>query len=210
MLTVNEKIKPTNKSNKKASLICYHCGTACANDHISLEEKLFCCEGCKLVYEILNNNGLCDYYKLQSHPGLSQIKPLRSDKYAYLDNEQICEKLYKFSDGKHAIVTLYIPGVHCSSCMWLLEHMHRLTPGITESRLHFSTKELTIHFSTPEISLRKIVELLTTIGYEPHISLQDGKEEVFSKTGKRKIYKLGVAGFCFGNIMMMSFPEYFF
>ena len=209
MLTVNEKIKSTNKSNKKASLICYHCGTACANDHISLEEKLFCCEGCKLVYEILNNNGLCDYYKLQSHPGLSQIKPLRSDKYAYLDNEQICEKLYKFSDGKHAIVTLYIPGVHCSSCMWLLEHMHRLTPGITESRLNFSTKELTIHFSTPEISLRKIVELLTTIGYEPHISLQDGKEEVFSKTGKRKIYKLGVAGFCFGNIMMMSFPEYF-
>ncbi|HRO41600.1 MAG TPA: heavy metal translocating P-type ATPase metal-binding domain-containing protein [Flavipsychrobacter sp.] len=192
----------------KQDHICYHCGASCITDSIEIEGKLFCCEGCKLVYEILDENGLCDYYKIQNHPGLTQIKPVRNDKYAYLDNEEIAQKLYKFTDGNNSIVTLYIPGVHCSSCMWLLEHMHKLSEGITESRLNFTAKEVTIHFQREKISFRKIVELLTTIGYEPYISLDDAGKKKAKNFNRQKIYKLGVAGFCFGNIMLMSFPEY--
>jgi Cu+-exporting ATPase len=188
--------------------ICYHCGTPCVTNSIPIEEKYFCCEGCKLVYEIINNNGLCDYYKIQSHPGLSQIKGVRKDKYSYLDNPDIVRKLLKFTDGVHSIITLYIPGVHCSSCMWLLEHMHRIHPGITESRLNFTAKEVTIHFLNEQTGVRQIVELLTTLGYEPYISLDDSGEKKPQRADKKKIYKLGVAGFCFGNIMMLSFPEY--
>lgn len=187
---------------------CYHCGTQCITHNIAIDDKLFCCEGCKLVYEILNNNGLCDYYKLQSHPGLAQIKPARNDKFAYLDNADIAGRLYKFTDGNHTMVTLYIPGVHCASCMWLLENMQRLNPGISDSRLNFSSKEVTIRFEQKKISLRQIAELLTTIGYEPYISLDDADKKASKNFNKQRIYKLGVAGFCFGNIMLMSFPEY--
>lgn len=187
---------------------CYHCGTECQNETISLEGKYFCCEGCKLVYEILDQNGLCDYYKIQNHPGLSQIKPARNDKYAWLDNEELAAKMYQFTDGNHSIVTLYIPGVHCSSCMWLLEHLHRLNPGISESRLNFSAKEVTVHFRKEKTSLRKVVELLMTIGYEPYISLDDAEGKQQKKQDKKKIYKLGIAGFCFGNIMMLAIPDY--
>lgn len=192
----------------KEQLICYHCGTECLTKNIAIEEKVFCCEGCKLVYEILDENGMCDYYKLQSHPGLPLIKPLRSDKFAYLDNEDITRKLYTFDDGNNVIITLYIPGVHCSSCMWLIEHMSRLEPGITESRLNFSAKEVTIRFQKDKVSLRTIVELMATIGYEPYISLEDTGEKRDRGYNRKLIYKLGVAGFCFGNIMMLSFPEY--
>lgn len=192
----------------KANTACYHCGTQCLTNSIHIDEKIFCCEGCKLVFEIINNNGLCDYYKLQSHPGLSQIKPIRDNKYSYLDNESIAKQLYKFTDGRQVIVTLYIPGVHCSSCMWLLEHMNRLNPAILESRLNFTAKEVTIRFDSSQISLKNIVELMATIGYEPYISLNDSDKKKAGKVNRNKIYKLGVAGFCFGNIMMMSFPEY--
>jgi len=192
----------------KEETACYHCGTPCITNTISIDDKIFCCEGCKLVYEVLNENGLCDYYKLQSHPGLSQIKPVRNDKFAYLDNEEIVSRLYKFTDGNHTMVTFYIPGVHCASCMWLLEHMNKLNPGIIDSRLNFAAKEVTIRFYRDKISLRKIVELLATIGYEPHISLHDAEQKKAVKYNKQLIYKLGVAGFCFGNIMLMSFPEY--
>ncbi len=201
LLTKNKKVK--------AATLCFHCGTPCVTNTIQIEDKAFCCDGCKLVYEILNQNGLCDYYTLQSHPGLTQIKPVRSDKYAYLDNEEIAGKLYKFTDGVRSIVTFYIPGVHCSSCMWLLEHLHKLNLGITESRLNFTAKEVTIHFNNGEITLRKVVELLVTIGYEPYISLDDAGEKKIKSFNKQRLYKLGIAGFCFGNIMMMSFPEYF-
>lgn len=192
----------------KKETLCYHCGTSCISNNIAIEDKVFCCDGCKLVYEILNENGLCDYYKLENHPGLSQIKPVREDKFAYLDNEEIARQLYKFDDGKNVIVNLYIPGVHCSSCMWLLEHMHRLDEGITESRLNFSTKEVTIRFRKDKKNLRQVVELLTTIGYEPYISLDDAGKKKRKSYSRPLIYKLGVAGFCFGNIMMLSFPEY--
>jgi len=198
---ITKKLQPENR-------LCYHCGTECTTVNIAIDDKLFCCDGCKLVYEILNQNGMCNYYDLQSHPGLAQIKPVRNDKFSYLDNEQIAEKLYKFTDGNNTIVTLYIPGVHCSSCMWLLEHMHKLNPAITESRLNFTKKEVSIHFRRDEISLRKIVELLATIGYEPYISLDETDKKGKSSFDKKRIVKLGIAGFCFGNIMLMSFPEY--
>lgn len=196
------------KEIEQRSPVCYHCGTSCASKAIRIDEKFFCCDGCKLVYEILDRNGLCDYYKIEAHPGLTQVKPTRNDKYAYLDSEDIAKKLYKFTDGNHTIVTFYIPGVHCSSCMWLLEHMHKLNPAIIESRLNFTKKEVTIHFRKEEMSLRSIVELLTTVGYEPYISLEETEAKKQSSFDKKRIYKLGVAGFCFGNIMLMSFPEY--
>lgn len=205
MLVAND-IVDDKKSNSHA--LCYHCGTECITKSIAIEDKYFCCEGCKLVYELLNSNDLCDYYKIQNHPGLSQVKTIRSEKYAYLDNEEIASQLYKFTDGNTTIVTLYIPGIHCSSCMWLLEHLNRVEPAVSESRLNFMAKEVTIHFNAKKVSLRKIVELLATIGYEPYISLEATEEKVAKSYNKQKIFKLGVAGFCFGNIMMLSFPEY--
>jgi Cu+-exporting ATPase len=59
------------------------------------------------------------------------------------------------------------------------------------------------------ISLRKVVELLAFIGYEPFISLNDSKEKKAVTFNRKQIYKIGIAGFCFSNIMMLSFPEYF-
>ncbi len=203
-----ELLQETTSTAKKQLPTCYHCGLDCHTKQISLEEKYFCCEGCKLVYEILNEKGLCDYYKIESHPGLSQIKPLRKDKYAYLDNEEIAERLYRFSDGKHTIVNFYLPGVHCTSCMWLLEHLYKINPAISESRLDYSAKEVSIHFDRQQLSVRKLVELLATIGYEPYISLDDVSEKKLTQGNKQRLLKLGIAGFCFGNIMMLSFPEY--
>ena len=199
--------KPVSGKNSNKT-VCYHCGTPCLINTSTREDKTFCCDGCKLVYEILNEHGLCDYYKIQEHPGLTKISPVRKEKFAYLDNEDIASRLYKFTDGNHIIITFYLPGVHCSSCMWLLEHLSRINAGVTESRLNFTTKEVTIHFLRTKISTRQLVELLAMIGYEPYLSLDDADQKKVRKYDLGRIYKLGVAGFCFGNIMMMSFPEY--
>ena len=54
-----------------SSLNCYHCGEPCELEQIEFEEKQFCCQGCKTVYEILSQNDLCDYYQLEQMPGIS-------------------------------------------------------------------------------------------------------------------------------------------
>jgi Cu+-exporting ATPase len=99
--------------------------------------------------------------------------------------------------------------MHCSSCIYLLENLHRIQPGVKQSQVNFQKKEVFIIFHPGETTLRKVVELLAFIGYEPYISLQDSTVKKVSSFSRRQIYKIGVAGFCFSNIMMLSFPEYF-
>ncbi len=194
------------KSAAQINTTCYHCGDECI-PNIHQQEKYFCCEGCKLVYQILNKEGLCDYYSFNKTPGQHQRTPPRKDKFAFLDNEAIQAKLISFKNDIQVHVTFYIPQIHCSSCLYLLENLHRLESAIISSKVNFTSKEVTIVYRAKETSLRSVAELLTSIGYEPYISLNDLKEK---KTGidKSMVYRLGVAGFCFGNIMLMSFPEY--
>ncbi len=185
---------------------CYHCGNDCNKTIIQFDQKTFCCNGCKTVYDIFSSNDLSCYYDLQSAPGAipEEIK----GKYDYLDTPDIAKKLIEFDDGHTQIITLYIPHIHCSSCIWILENLHKLQPAITSSQVNFPKKNIRITFNSDHISLKELVILLNSIGYEPYISLDDyttGKKQI----NRSLIYKLGISGFAFGNIMFLSFPEYF-
>lgn len=186
---------------------CYHCGESCSNDKINIQEKNFCCEGCKMVYQILNQSDLCDYYDMNKNPGISQRIKVRKDKFAFLEDEKIQNKLTSFRNDKQVHVTLYLPQMHCSSCLYLLENLHRIDEGIVSSKVNFTRKEVDIVFLVNKTTLRKVAETLTSIGYEPYISLNDLKEKR-PAINKSMVLQLGIAGFCFGNIMLMSFPEY--
>lgn len=160
-----------------------------------------------MVYQILNQSDLCEYYNLNENPGISQRIKVRKDKFAFLDDEKIQLQLISFRDDKQVHVTFYLPQMHCSSCLYLLENLYRLDAGVISSKVNFTRKEVDIVLLTDKTSLRKVAETLTSIGYEPYISLNDLKEKR-PAINKSMVYQLGVAGFCFGNIMLMSFPEY--
>lgn len=132
-----------------------------------------------------------------------------SERFAYLDDEATIKKLVQFSSGTQTNITFSLPQMHCSSCIFLLENLHRINPGVIKSQANFQRKEVFIIFDPQNISLRKVVELLAFIGYEPDISLKDTVSKKTSTFNRQRIYKIGVAGFCFANIMMLSFPEYF-
>lgn len=185
---------------------CFHCGDDCNTTIISFDDKNFCCNGCKTVYEIFSENDLTCYYDLQSSPGT--IPKEIEGKYDFLSQDNIIEKLTEFNDGSTQIATLYIPHIHCSSCIWILENLNKLNPNITSSQVNFGKKTVRVTYKSETCSLKEVVLLLSSIGYEPYISLDD------FKTGKQNvnrslIYKLGIAGFAFGNVMFLSFPEYF-
>ncbi|HAV54802.1 MAG TPA: heavy metal translocating P-type ATPase [Aequorivita sp.] len=185
---------------------CFHCGDACLDVEIKHEEKSFCCHGCKTVFDILHDNDLSYYYDLENTPGISPKEI--AGKYDFLDNEAIVEKLLEFNDGNTQIVSFLIPSIHCSSCIWILENLNKLNPSVKSSQVNFPEKTVRITFSAEENSLKNLVILLSRIGYEPYISLDDSekKEKYINRS---LIYKLGIAGFAFGNIMFLSFPEYF-
>ncbi|PJA08482.1 MAG: heavy metal translocating P-type ATPase [Flavobacteriales bacterium CG_4_10_14_0_2_um_filter_32_8] len=188
--------------------ICYHCGENCEDELIKFDTKKFCCLGCKTVYEILNQNNLCNYYELESTPGISPPKDTNK-KFEYLENTKVIDKLLDYQDDQTSIINLYLPQIHCSSCIWLLENLYKLNIHIKSSRVNFLKKELKISFNHNNLSLRKLVELLASIGYNPTINLDQLKANKKKLIDHSLIYKLGIAGFCFGNIMLISLPEYF-
>jgi Cu+-exporting ATPase len=187
---------------------CYHCGETC-DQSIKIDEKLFCCEGCKQVFLLLNENNLCNYYDLEKNPGIRAKGRFTDNRFAYLDNEEVILKLLRFRDQNQSHVQFYLPTMHCASCIWLLENLHRINPAIISSKTNFQRKEVFIVFDETKISLRKVVELLAFTGYEPYITLNDGEKKKEKKISRTHIFKIGIAGFCFSNIMMLSFPDYF-
>ncbi|MEO8534458.1 MAG: heavy metal translocating P-type ATPase metal-binding domain-containing protein [Flavobacterium sp.] len=186
---------------------CFHCGLIIAkNEEINFDEKKFCCNGCKTVYEIFSLHDLTSYYDFEKSPGATPQDI--HGKYDFLENETILSKVLEFQEGNTAIVSLNIPHIHCSSCIWILENLNKIQSGISISQVNFPEKTVRITFNSDLVSLKTIVYMLSSIGYEPYISLEN------YETGKNNVdrtltYKLGVAFFCFGNIMLLSFPEYF-
>jgi len=192
---------------KKDICSCYHCGEPC--DHtIAADGNHFCCEGCSFVYSLLKDNGLCNYYELGKTPGIRVKGKFSSERFAYLDSAEAVQKLLAFTDGRQSQVSFYLPQMHCASCIWLLENLHSIHPGVLHSKVHFGRKEIFIAFDE-RTSLRKVVELLAFVGYEPCITLDDSEKKRKPKADRRQFYRIGVAGFCFSNIMMLSFPDYF-
>ncbi|MES2560883.1 MAG: heavy metal translocating P-type ATPase metal-binding domain-containing protein [Bacteroidota bacterium] len=190
------------------TVVCYHCGDDCNETPIVVDAKNFCCNGCKLVFELLNENNLCTYYNLNQHPGVTPEKTY-DHKFDYLDIPEVSNQLIQFRNGEQAHVTFYLPGMHCSSCIWLLEHLNRMMPAVIQSQVNFQRKEIRLVFKEGEVGLAAIASQLTAIGYEPHITLSDVDKHKTPAINKDGIIRIAVAGFCFGNIMMLSFPEYF-
>ena len=187
---------------------CIHCGEDCGKHPVMWDDKPFCCYGCKTVYEILNAKEMDQYYEIQPMSGIKIEQADVGDKYAYLDLDEIREKLLIFSDGGVSKVELFVPTIHCASCIWLLENLSTLNSGIIQSNVNFPAKTVNITFKDGEISLRQLVELLVSIHYIPDISLDQMEKKSGKNADRDLLLKIGVAGFSLLNVMLYNFPEY--
>ncbi|MEQ8881997.1 MAG: heavy metal translocating P-type ATPase metal-binding domain-containing protein [Cyclobacteriaceae bacterium] len=191
----------------EVNIQCDHCGDLCSTEIITYEDKHFCCHGCKAVYELLESSNLTSYYQ---NEGLQATKiadrSALEKKFAYLDHAAILEKLVRYQDEHISTISFFLPSIHCSSCIYLLENLPRLNKHIVQSRVNFLKKEATVTFDH-FISLKEVVFLLSGIGYEPTINLDDAEEMVVKPRNNHTV-KIAVAGFCFGNSMLISLPEY--
>ncbi|REG81657.1 heavy metal translocating P-type ATPase [Algoriphagus antarcticus] len=191
-------------------ITCFHCGEECEGVQIVVDEQNFCCQGCKLVYEVLSENELCTYYDIANHPGESQRRNKRhSNRFDYLEDEETANRLLDFQSETESHLTFYIPLIHCASCIWLLENLHQIHSGVFHSRVDFIKKKVQVKILHDKISIKELVILLSTIGYEPKINFSDLDKKQSPGLDKRLIQRLAVAGFCFGNMMLFSIPEYF-
>jgi P-type Cu+ transporter len=182
--------------------ICYHCHDVLQKKVYVYDNKSFCCNGCQLVYQILNENNLCNYYDDNATVG---IRKKSDEDYSYLDETIVQSKYVIKHDSNHHQISVSLPQIHCISCIWLLEKIYKIDSGIIGARANVVTKQLEVRYDPNKTSLQKIATLLHTLGYAPSFNLSGDKA---TSSDKNLLLKIGIAGFAFGNIMLFSFPEY--
>ncbi|GAB5417750.1 MAG: heavy metal translocating P-type ATPase metal-binding domain-containing protein [Crocinitomicaceae bacterium] len=182
---------------------CYHCGDSIVGRPIVQDTKQFCCSGCATVYQLLSENNLDNFYAIEKGAG---IKPKEANnyKYAFLDVHDIRKKYVTFEDEKTIHLTLFLPTIHCSSCIYLLENIQKIEPKVLSCNVNFIQKTAAVILKK-ETVLSEFALLLDKIGYAPNFG---DKKALEKKRNYQFLYKLGVAGFAFGSIMLWTFPEY--
>jgi Cu+-exporting ATPase len=192
-----------------ASASCRHCGDPVFVDPVESESGLFCCAGCQAVFELLRHEGLDHYYRCAETPGRSQrdAASRAPDRFSSLDDPDVAAAFLEFDDGRIARARLPVPALHCASCVWLLERLWKLHPGVVAAEVDLLHQSLRVTFRPGETTLRAVAERLAMLGYEPTITIEHAVAAV--PAARRRLYRqLGVAGFAFGNIMIFSIPRY--
>jgi hypothetical protein len=160
-----------NAKKRSVRLPCFHCGEPCRDSTFASADKVFCCQGCLVVHDLLEENGLSQFYDLGQHPGVRIKGAANREQWRYLDELALQQRLLDFSDGQVSKVTFEIPAIHCIACVWLLENLFRLHEGIQRSEVNFPRREVAIEFACEKISLSELVALLVSLGYEPRLTL---------------------------------------
>jgi Cu+-exporting ATPase len=187
---------------------CFHCGTTGPAERFAHDGHPFCCAGCRTVYQILRENGLDQFYALDQAPGARVGEAAPADRFAALDHPDVRSRLVDFADDRTTRITFHVPAMHCAACVWLLENLYRLQPGIGRSTVNFPRREVSVTFANDQLQPSRVAGLLASLGYEPLLRLHDLDKPARDPALRRAHRQVGVAGFAFLNIMMLSFPSY--
>lgn len=181
---------------------CLHCGDPIGATPVQKEKELFCCTACAEVYHMLHHSGLEAYYTL---PERSSNRPEKA-RFAWMDAPEHLNTVWKFWQEDKARARWYLPGMHCASCIWLLDRLPELHSGILSAEANLSNRTIDLWVNPNTIKASELALLLSSIGYPPQPDqAQNNKKGIGNHT---LIQQLGVAGFSLGNVMLLSFPEY--
>ncbi|MBX7136925.1 MAG: heavy metal translocating P-type ATPase [Oligoflexia bacterium] len=185
--------------------VCKHCGLA-----LPEQASEFCCSGCKAVYEILHEYGLQNFYRLRERGGAWSTKPVSAShrKFDYLDGTDAHAEFVGEEGGGILRARVFLEGLHCSACVWLLEQLPKIHPGLLELRVNFVRGSAEIVFDSKVTKLSAIAARLSSLGYTPYPIGVNGAEKNVPRADRRLLTQLGVAGFCASNTMLLAIGRY--
>lgn len=173
--------------------VCNYCGDPCLDDVISINGTNYCCYGCATLDDVVS--------KITTSEDQVRVE------YKQFDLAEIFNQLVDFQNEKIYKVSVVLPSIHCSSCVELLEDLPTFNASILSSDVNFEQRRCTI-VAKKELKLSFLAQLLDDIGYPPQLSLGIKQKEESKRNAKTALFKMAVAGFCFGNIMLYSMPHY--
>jgi Cu2+-exporting ATPase len=193
-----------------AACRCAHCGLDVPSGLVEAgAERQFCCHGCRTAYSIIHSCGLDRYYSIAGAEGAAAERVRASSRSFVEFNDPAFRALYITAlPGGLASAELYLSGVHCAACVWLVERLPRLAPGVVEARLDFRRAIVRLTWDESRTSLGAVAGVLDSIGYTPHPARDARSRELRRSEDRRQLARLAVAGCCAGNVMLMALAMY--
>jgi len=190
-----------------ADLACSHCGLAVPPGLLDAHStEQFCCAGCHTAFGILHSHGLDQYYRFAER----REAPVHTSgrKYEEFDHPSF-EQLYvtTTSDGLSR-TELYLEGVHCSSCVWLVERMPLLVPGVARTDLDVRRSLAVVEWDLSAVLLSTIAQSLDALGYPPHPFRGVVRDAMRKREDRAMLVRIGVAGAIAINVMLASLALY--
>ena len=186
---------------------CAHCGLEVPAGLVEAgADRQFCCAGCRTAYAILHEHGLGQYYAF-GEKRESPVHPT-GKRYEEFDHEAFQSLYVKPLRGGLCATELYLEGVHCSSCVWLVERVPLLLTGVVRAELDVRRARAHVEWDPTAVSLAAIAQQLDVLGYPPHPYRGVAAEEMRRKEDRAMLTRIGIAGALAGNIMLLALAQY--
>jgi Cu2+-exporting ATPase len=171
----------------------------------------FCCAGCRTVYFALQDNDLLSYYDKRAQYAVPAPEQVRSrstnDDYTQFDDEAFLNA-HATTREQLRTIELYLEGLHCPACIWLVEKIPSLVDGVYEARSSFAEGRLRLSWDPALVKLSKIARTLDSLGYPPHPAGHGRSREARRQVDRALLTRIAVAGAAFGNVMLLSVALY--
>ncbi|MBU1636564.1 heavy metal translocating P-type ATPase metal-binding domain-containing protein, partial [bacterium] len=196
---------------KKREVLCSHCGLPVPQPLIRQDrEEQFCCGGCEAVYGILHDCDLDEYYKLRDELSSDKPKPAQvsGKDFSYFDDPEFLKRFALPKTKGNLSVQLYVEGIHCVACSWLIEKVLMEREGAAFARLDIGKSIVEIVFDPAEVTLSRLAGVLDSIGYAPHPIQEDSVAIASRRETRSLLMRMGIAGAAAGNIMLLAVSLY--
>ncbi|MEY2734094.1 MAG: cation-transporting P-type ATPase, partial [Gemmatimonadota bacterium] len=188
------------------ALVCAHCGLPAAVEARTEAGRTYCCTGCATAAAVIRASGLDAFYALPER----RTAPVAASGrvYAEFDHEAFqSAHLTRRPDGT-AEITVYLEGVHCASCVWLVERLPLVVPGAVQAELDVTRGTARLVWDPAQVALSALARALDQLGYPPHPVR--GREALQARRAEDRamLLRIGVAGAIAMNVMAIALAMY--
>ncbi len=202
-------MSPPAAAEGTAVVDCAHCGLPVPGGDPAVEAPQFCCNGCRAVYDMLRGAGLGDFYTLRARmgeapAGIAADRP--TEVYARYDDPAFAERFVRDA-GAAREVELHVDGVHCTACVWVMDQLPRVVPGVEQARLDFGRQRLWLRWDPARVELSNVAGFLHGIGYASR-PLGAEADAARRRADRGELIRMAAMLAVAGNVMLLSFALY--
>ena len=191
---------------------CEHCGLPVPKGLIRADKSYqFCCTGCEVAYELIRSNGLESFYAMTDSFGERRPLDDRDKKsvtqFSEFDLPSFLDKFGR-SEGNIHRISLLLDGIHCAACVWLIEKLPQILPGVLDVKLNWARRTALIRWQPDQVQLSRIAYTLDRLGYTPHPVRDSESTQQRRNENRRHFLRIGIAAACAGNNMLIAAALY--